>query len=55
MHRTDSGGEGAVCIYPRIVTSDGPLRTLYETFRFNKSRIVLDLLSGFGVARRIPV
>jgi hypothetical protein len=51
----DSGGEGAVFIYPRIVTSGGPLRTLYETFRLHNSRIVLDLLSGFGVARRTPV
>ena len=55
MHRMDSGGEGTVCVYPRIATSGGPLLTLYETFGLHNSRIILDLLSGFGVARRTAV
>lgn len=42
-------------IYRRIVTSGGPLRTLYENFRLHNGMIILDLLSGFGVARRTPV
>jgi hypothetical protein len=47
----DGGGESAEWIYLRIVTSGGPLRTLYENFGLHYSRIILDVLSGFGVAR----
>jgi hypothetical protein len=55
MHRMDSGSEGAEWIYLRIMTSGGPLRTLYENIGLHSIMIILDLLCGFGVARRTPV